>query len=105
MVVEVRPGPYIGLIDAHNQGWIHDMGIPGPNAGKGDKVVILPPNYKGKEPAVELYMGPSKPAATPEENWIQTLRGRGFMIAVRLYGTNATFYDQKWRPDDVVMLR
>jgi hypothetical protein len=51
MVVEVPPGPYIGLIDDHNQGWIHDMGIPGPNAGKGDRVVILPPDYKGKEPA------------------------------------------------------
>jgi hypothetical protein len=50
-VIEVPPGPYIGLIDDHNQGWIADMGIPGSNAGKGDKVLILPPSYKGAVPS------------------------------------------------------
>jgi hypothetical protein len=54
--------------------------------------------------SVELYFGPERPAAAPERNWIQTLRDRGFMVAVRLYGTNATFYDQSWRPDDIVRL-
>ena len=48
--------------------------------------------------------GPERHAAAPERNWIQTLRDRGFMVAVRLYGTNATFYDQSWRPDDIVRL-
>lgn len=50
-VIEVPPGPYIGLADDHNQGWILDMGLPGPNAGKGDKALILPPGYKGTTPA------------------------------------------------------
>jgi hypothetical protein len=51
MVVEVPAGPYIGLVDDHNQTWVMDLGLPGPNAGKGDKVVILPPDYKGAVPA------------------------------------------------------
>src|SRR5271170_772151 len=29
MVIEMPPGPYIGLIDDHNQSWILDMGLPG----------------------------------------------------------------------------
>ena len=51
MVIEVPAGPYIGLVNDHNQTWVLDVGLPGPNAGKGDKVVILPPGYKGASPA------------------------------------------------------
>jgi hypothetical protein len=51
MVIEVPPGLYIGLVDDHNQGWILDLGLPGPNQGKGGKHLILPPNYEGEVPA------------------------------------------------------
>jgi hypothetical protein len=51
MVVEIRPGAYIGLINDHNQTWVADLGIPGPSTGKGDKVLILPPDWKGAKPA------------------------------------------------------
>ena len=51
MVIEVPAGPYIGLVNDHNQGWVMDLGLPGPSAGKGDKVVIVPPGYAGKTPA------------------------------------------------------
>lgn len=54
--------------------------------------------------SVELYFGPTRPASAPERNWIQTLRNRAFLVAVRLYGTDQTFYDQSWKPDDVVPL-
>jgi hypothetical protein len=49
-VVEVPAGPYIGLVDDHNQTWIADMGLPGPHAGKGDKILLLPPGYTGAVP-------------------------------------------------------
>src|SRR5262249_39575085 len=51
MVVELPPGPYIGLLNDHNQGWILDMGFPGPDEGKGGKPLVLPPDYKGEPPA------------------------------------------------------
>lgn len=51
MVIEAPSGPYIGLVNDHNQSWVLDLGLPGPNAGKGDKVVIVPPGYSGKTPA------------------------------------------------------
>ncbi|HEX8814762.1 MAG TPA: DUF1254 domain-containing protein [Terriglobales bacterium] len=51
MVIEIPAGPFIGLVNDHNQTWVLDLGLPGPNAGKGDKVVIVPPGYKGAVPA------------------------------------------------------
>jgi hypothetical protein len=50
LVIEMPAGAYIGLADDHNQGWILDMGLPGPNAGKGGKHLLLPPDYKGSIP-------------------------------------------------------
>ena len=50
MVIELPPGAYIGLVDDHYQGWVLDMGLPGPDAGKGGKHLILPPGYKGEVP-------------------------------------------------------
>src|SRR5262245_32201300 len=50
-VIELPPGPFIGLANDHHQGWILDMGLPGPDKGKGGKHLILPPAYKGKVPA------------------------------------------------------
>lgn len=50
IVVELPPGAYIGLVNDHNQGWVLDMGIPGPDAGKGGKHLIVGPDYKGDIP-------------------------------------------------------
>lgn len=51
MVIELPAGPFVSLVDDHHQRWVVDMGIPGPDAGKGGKYVILPPDYKGEPPA------------------------------------------------------
>jgi hypothetical protein len=58
MVVELPPGPYLGLADDHYQRWIMDMGLPGPDAGKGGKHVVLPPGYSGDVPDA-YYVGRS----------------------------------------------
>ncbi|WDZ75041.1 DUF1254 domain-containing protein [Ensifer adhaerens] len=50
MVVELPPGAYIGLVNDHNQGWVLDMGLPGPDAGKGGKHLVIGPDYKGAVP-------------------------------------------------------
>ncbi len=59
MVIELPPGAFIGLVDDHNQGWVLDMGLPGPDAGKGGKHLVLPPDYKGEVPD-GYYVGHSK---------------------------------------------
>ena len=61
MVIEVPPGlqgilddfwqrpiPSEGQIEGRN--WSGDVGLPGPDAGKGGKYLILPPGYRGDIP-------------------------------------------------------
>ena len=50
MVVELPPGPFIAAADDHHQGWIMDMGLTGPDAGKGGKHLLLGPDYEGEVP-------------------------------------------------------
>jgi hypothetical protein len=55
--------------------------------------------------SIDLFFGPSKPADAAESNWIQTVEGRNFLAALRLYGTGTAFFDQTWKPDDLVKLK
>ncbi|QNK02247.1 DUF1254 domain-containing protein [Dyella telluris] len=50
MVIEMPPGPLMGVVNDLNQRYVMDMGIPGPDQGKGGKHLILPPGYKGEVP-------------------------------------------------------
>jgi hypothetical protein len=52
--------------------------------------------------SIDLFFGPTKPEGANEKNWIQTLRGRAFLVTIRLYGSGTEFYDQTWKRDDVV---
>ncbi|KAF9888649.1 hypothetical protein FE257_008407 [Aspergillus nanangensis] len=54
--------------------------------------------------SVDLYFGPSQPAGAPDSNWIQTVDGLHFLATVRLYGAGVEFFDQTWKPDDLVKL-
>ena len=60
---------------------------------------------KNADGSVDLWFGPNKPANAPQSNWIQTVSGRDFLAAVRLYGTGVEFFDQTWKPDDVVKVK
>jgi len=55
--------------------------------------------------SVDLWFAPEKPANVPESNWIQVVSGRNFIAALRLYGTGTGFFDQTWKPDDVVRVK
>jgi len=52
--------------------------------------------------SIDLWFAPQKPADAPDSNFIQTVGGRNFLVALRLYGTGVEFFDQTWKPDDVV---
>ncbi|WP_087003982.1 DUF1254 domain-containing protein [Rhizobium sullae] len=55
--------------------------------------------------SVDLWFGPEKPGDAADTNWIQTVPDRNFLVTVRLYGTGVEFFDQTWRPDDVVKVK
>jgi hypothetical protein len=49
LVVEVPP-KVLGLVDDMWYRWVIDLGITGPDKGRGGKYLFLPPGYKGKVP-------------------------------------------------------
>jgi hypothetical protein len=58
ITVELPPCPLIGVANDLNFRWVIDMGVPGPDAGKGGKHIILPPGWKGTAPT-GYYTGQS----------------------------------------------
>ena len=50
MVVELPAGPIMAVVNDMNQLYVMDMGLPGPDKGKGGKHIILPPGYTGNIP-------------------------------------------------------
>ncbi|MEU9338467.1 DUF1214 domain-containing protein [Streptomyces sp. NPDC048290] len=46
LVIEVPPGPVVGLVDDHYHRWLVDIGLPGLGAGHGDRVLLLPPGHQ-----------------------------------------------------------
>lgn len=51
VVVELPPGPLMSVVNDLHQRYVMDLGLPGPDAGKGGKHLILPPGYTGDIPA------------------------------------------------------
>lgn len=80
-------------------GTMPETSQPFPSRNQFDKVST---NSDG---SIDLWFGPDKPAEAPAENWIQTISNRAFLVAVRLYGSGTEFYDQTWKPDDVVKIK
>lgn len=56
LVVELAPGPLIVCSMDVNQRWVADMGLPGPDAGKGGKHLLIPPDYQGDFPTSGYYV-------------------------------------------------
>jgi hypothetical protein len=51
--------------------------------------------------SVDIFFGPRAPNGK-QNNWIQTVPGKGHLVWIRLYGPLEAFFDQTWRPDYVV---
>jgi hypothetical protein len=51
--------------------------------------------------SVDICFGPT---ALPglEDNWIQTVPGKGWFTILRLYGPLEAWFDQSWRPGNLI---
>ena len=49
--------------------------------------------------SVDLYFGPTAPQGV-ENNWIETVPGKGWMVLIRLYGPLEAWFDQTWKPGE-----
>jgi hypothetical protein len=80
-------------------GTMVDNGQPFPSINSMNKIA------QNADKSYDLYFGPKLPDGVPESNWIKTNPGKGFLVALRLYGPTHAFYDQSWVPDDVVVVK
>lgn len=51
--------------------------------------------------SIDVYFGPKMPQGKAN-NWIQTVAGRGWFVLFRFYGPLEPFFDQSWKPHDIV---
>ncbi|WP_255095288.1 DUF1214 domain-containing protein [Synechococcus sp. J7-Johnson] len=53
--------------------------------------------------SVDVWFGPKAPPGM-ENNWAQTIPGKGWFMILRLYGPLQPFFDHPWKPDDIVKI-
>jgi hypothetical protein len=54
--------------------------------------------------SVDVYFGPKAPAGK-ENNWVQTVPGRGWNTILRLYGPLDPWFAKTWRPGEIELQR
>jgi hypothetical protein len=50
--------------------------------------------------SVDVYFGPKAPAGM-ENNWVQTIPGKGWIMILRLYGPLEPWFNKTWRPGEI----
>jgi hypothetical protein len=53
--------------------------------------------------SVDLWFGPEAPEGM-ENNWIQTVPGKGWFTVLRLYGPGESWFDKTWRPGAIELV-
>ena len=75
------------------------------STGKIDAGFAASGYWQAKIPAAAFFcaipFGPEAPEGK-EKNWIQTVPGKGWFTYIRFYGPLEPFFDQTWKPDDIV---
>ncbi len=54
--------------------------------------------------SVDVYFGP-KPPKGKENNWVQTIPGKGWNTLLRLYGPLQPWFDKTWRPGEIELVK
>jgi hypothetical protein len=70
-----------------------------PGTGSQRKQISINPDN-----SVDVYFGPVAPPGK-ENNWIQTIPGKGWFVMLRLYGPLESWFDKTWRPGEIEMVK
>ncbi|MCF1708936.1 DUF1254 domain-containing protein [Tabrizicola sp. J26] len=57
----------------------------------------------GADGSVTVWFGPMAPEGE-EENWVQTMPGKGWNTLLRLYGPLEPWFDKSWKPGDLELV-
>jgi len=53
--------------------------------------------------SIDIYFSPEAPEGQ-EQNWVQSLPGKSFFTILRMYGPTEPWFEQIWRPSDVMLV-
>jgi hypothetical protein len=67
-----------------------------PAVGSENKKMLV-----NKDGSVDIYFGPKAPAGQ-ENNWVQTIPGKGWNTLLRLYGPLDPWFNKAWQPGEFV---
>jgi hypothetical protein len=70
-----------------------------PSVGSLTKGMVVNPDK-----SVDIYFGPKAPAGK-ENNWVQTMPGKGWNTIFRLYSPLKPWYDKTWRPSEIELVK
>ncbi len=59
---------------------------------------------KNSDGSYDIYFAP-KPPKGKEGNWLQTVPGKSWFIALRMYGPLQPWIDQTWRPGEIELVK
>ncbi|MHC4913572.1 MAG: DUF1254 domain-containing protein [Planctomycetota bacterium] len=54
--------------------------------------------------SIDIYFGPEAPEGF-EKNWVKTIPGEGWFTYIRLYGPLESYFDETWKPHDIVKVK
>jgi len=54
--------------------------------------------------SVDVFFGPKAPKGL-ENNWVQTIPGKGWFMILRLYGPLEPWFNKTWRPGEIELLQ
>jgi hypothetical protein len=58
---------------------------------------------KNTDGSYDIYFGP-KPPKGFENNWLETVPGKGWFVALRMYGPLQAWIDKTWRPGEIELV-
>jgi hypothetical protein len=64
----------------------------------------LPGIQMNQDGGVTIWFGPKAPPGH-EKNWVQTWPGKGYNVALRLYGPLEPWFNKTWRPSDIDLVK
>jgi hypothetical protein len=70
-------------------------GQPKPDLGSQSGTVA-----ENDDGSIDLYFGPECPDGA-ENNWLQTVPGKGYIPLLRFYSPKASFFDKSWQPSEI----
>jgi hypothetical protein len=58
---------------------------------------------KNTDGSYDIYFGPRPPEGF-ENNWLETVPGKGWFVALRMYGPLQAWIDKTWRPGEIELV-